>query len=36
MTPVAYSLIDELTVWLRSNVKGPLSQRLPQRHSSGD
>ncbi len=25
MAPVAYSLIDELTVWLRSNVKGPLS-----------
>ncbi|HYR88912.1 MAG TPA: efflux RND transporter permease subunit [Terriglobia bacterium] len=36
MAPVAYSLIDDLTVWLRSNVKGPLAQRLPHRHSSGD
>jgi HAE1 family hydrophobic/amphiphilic exporter-1 len=36
MAPVAYSLIDDLTVWLRSNVKVPLTQRLPQRHSSGD
>jgi hydrophobe/amphiphile efflux-1 (HAE1) family protein len=36
MAPVAYSLIDDLTVWLRSNVKVPLTERLHQRHSSGD
>ena len=31
MAPVAYSLIDDLTVWLRSSAKVPVAQR-----SSGD
>ena len=28
MCPVAYSLIDDLTTWLRASVKGPLAQRV--------
>ena len=40
MCPVAYSLIDDLTTWLRASVKISFAQRIllfpRKRHSAGD